>query len=69
VSPRRYSALFEKRRPLKDEQGAYRAAPHPIATHNDPIFAKSFRDFEQDVTTLLNDALKQHRSTDHDASA
>jgi deoxycytidylate deaminase len=61
VAPRRFAALFEKRRSLKDGCGLHGNAPTVTATHNDPIFVKSHLDFERDITTLLNEALTRTR--------
>jgi deoxycytidylate deaminase len=61
VAPKRFAALFEKRRALKGDSGAYLPREAERATHNDPIFSKSHLDFERDVADLLDKALGQGR--------
>jgi deoxycytidylate deaminase len=64
VAPRRYSAVFEKRRSLKDAAGMYVSEPAQTATHNERIFVKSHLDFERDITALLNEALALGRAAE-----
>lgn len=56
VAPRRYAALFEQRRDLKDGDGNLIYTPRGAPpTHADPVFTKSFLDFEKVIARRITD--------------
>ncbi|MCX4245985.1 deaminase, partial [Paraliomyxa miuraensis] len=57
VAPRRFTALFEKRRDLKDGDGLRVDLAHRVA-HTDPILKGSFLTLEDDVAASVAEALE-----------
>lgn len=57
VAPRRFAALFEKRRDLKDGTGAVLPAGHS-PTHADPVLTGSFLELEKELAEDVSTALE-----------
>ena len=56
VAPRRYAALFEKRRELKGARGTLLELPN-TPEHADPVLTGSFLDLEKELAADVEDAL------------
>ncbi|NVB40216.1 hypothetical protein G6O69_20405 [Pseudenhygromyxa sp. WMMC2535] len=63
VAPRRFSALFEKRRPLKDEGGfSLPGAQGPA--HSDRVLMRSFLQLEEELARTVDSALRKGAGDD-----
>jgi hypothetical protein len=59
VAPRRYAALFESRRELKDKDGSLKRRPSDEAPeHNDQVFTRSFIEFEKRIAETVDQLAK-----------
>lgn len=63
VAPRRFAALFEKRRDLKDGRGAVLPAGQS-PTHADPVLTGSFLELEKDLAEDVSTALEEDGGVD-----